>query len=432
MTLAFCCLVRGKMNKMWKKKDGFWMKKTIKIDQLPALFQPARPVLAKIEQAGFEAYFVGGCVRDTILHGTIHDIDIATSAYPSEIKQIFHKTVDTGIEHGTVMILDHGTGYETTTFRTESGYQDFRRPDKVTFVRSLADDLKRRDFTINALAMKEDGTVIDLFDGLGDLKRHLIRAVGDPQARFHEDALRMMRAVRFASKLDFAIDQNTLAGIKDHAQLLKKITIERIQVEFEKLLLGQNPSRGLKDLVDTGLYAYCPGLKDQKAVLQGLSNSDRWQLKEAASAWAVLTWPMHLATNQQSKFLKSWKLSNQLIKDVAAINHFLDDLAGDKVDNRSLFACGQQRLLAAIDAAQVLGIPVDSSKLLQQYRDLPLKDRHQLAIDGGTILKTTGIKPGPRLGQIIAQLTDAVIMGQVANQTADLKQAAQELAKGGK
>src|SRR5699024_10072464 len=148
------------------------------IKKLPPIFEPARPVLQKIEQAGFEAYFVGGCVRDTILGDPIHDIDIATSAYPSEIKQIFKRTVDTGIEHGTVMILDNGVGYETTTFRTESGYQDFRRPDNVTFVRSLAEDLQRRDFTINALALRENGEVVDLFDGLGDLQRRLIRAVG--------------------------------------------------------------------------------------------------------------------------------------------------------------------------------------------------------------------------------------------------------------
>ena len=178
----------------------------MKIKKLPAIFEPARPVLQKIEEAGYEAYFVGGCVRDTILHDEIHDIDIATSAYPSEIKAIFNHTVDTGIEHGTVMILDHGTGYETTTFRTESGYQDYRRPDKVTFVRSLSEDLQRRDFTINALALREDGEVIDLFDGLEDLQKHLIKAVGNPNERFHEYYLRMMRAVRFASKIDFVID----------------------------------------------------------------------------------------------------------------------------------------------------------------------------------------------------------------------------------
>lgn len=234
----------------------------MKIEQLPPIFEPARPVLQKIEAAGYEAYFVGGCVRDTILGDPIHDIDIATSAYPSEIKQIFDRTVDTGIEHGTVMILDHGTGYETTTFRTESGYQDYRRPDHVTFVRSLEEDLKRRDFTINALALKENGEVVDLFDGIKDLKRHVIRAVGDPEERFHEDALRMMRAVRFASQLDFKIDGPTLRGIKENASLLQKIAVERIQVEFEKMFLGQKPAAGLNYFLKSGLYRYCPGLAD--------------------------------------------------------------------------------------------------------------------------------------------------------------------------
>lgn len=122
---------------------------------------------------------MGGSVRDALLGLPIHDVDIASSAYPEEIKRIFKRTVDTGIEHGTVMVLDHGTGYEVTTFRTESAYQDFRRPDHVTFVRSLAEDLKRRDFTINALAVRHDGTIIDLFDGLTDLKNRQLRAVGD-------------------------------------------------------------------------------------------------------------------------------------------------------------------------------------------------------------------------------------------------------------
>lgn len=405
------------------------MKKTIKIDHLPAIFQPARPILARIEEAGFEAYFVGGCVRDTILHDPIHDIDIASSAYPSEIKQIFHKTVDTGIEHGTVMILDHGQGYETTTFRTESGYQDYRRPDKVSFVRSLAEDLKRRDFTINALAMKEDGTVIDLFDGLGDLKRHLIRAVGDPQARFHEDALRMMRAVRFASKLDFDIDQTTLQGIHDHAALLEKIAVERIQVEFEKLLMGQNPARGLKTFLSTKLYAYCPGLKNQAEVLQQLAAKDQWGLEHVDSAWAALTWPMHLSLNDQTKFLKSWKLSNQLIKNVNAINQFLDDLAQGQANNLSLFKCGRYNLVCAIETAKLLGLAVDEQQLLTAYQNLPIKDSHELAINGGQLLKATAIKPGPQLGQLIKQLTNAVIEGRVANSLPALESLARELIK---
>ena len=240
------------------------------IEQLPTEFKEAEPVLAQIEAAGFEAYFVGGCVRDTILGQPLHDIDIATSAYPSEIKAIFSRTVDTGIEHGTVMILDHGKGYETTTFRTETGYQDFRRPDEVTFVRSLAEDLQRRDFTINALALKRTGEVIDLFDGLHDLTNRLIRAVGNPDERFHEDALRMMRAVRFASQLDFEIDPETIQGITDNAHLLSKIAVERIQVELEKLFVGTNPTKGLQVMMETDLYEYTPTLADQSMTLKNL------------------------------------------------------------------------------------------------------------------------------------------------------------------
>ena len=202
------------------------------VEQIPSEFQQALPVLKTIQDNGFEAYFVGGSVRDTIMGLPIHDVDIATSAYPAEVKALFKKTVDTGIEHGTVMVIDHGEGYEVTTFRTESGYQDYRRPDKVTFVRSLADDLKRRDLTINALAMDMNGKIVDLFGGLDDLKNHLIRAVGVPAERYHEDALRMMRTVRFASKLDFAIDPTTEKAIAENAPLLAKIAVERIHEEW--------------------------------------------------------------------------------------------------------------------------------------------------------------------------------------------------------
>ena len=153
----------------------------MKINKMPSEFIDALPILETIEKAGYEAYFVGGSVRDTMLSKPIHDVDIATSAYPEEIKKIFKRTVDTGIEHGTVMILDHGTGYETTTFRTESTYTDFRRPDEVKFVRSLDEDLKRRDFTVNALALTKDGEVIDLFGGVQDMSAQILRAVGKPE-----------------------------------------------------------------------------------------------------------------------------------------------------------------------------------------------------------------------------------------------------------
>ena len=179
----------------------------IKIDNLPNIFTKAMPVLQRLEDAGFEAYFVGGSVRDVLLDRHVHDIDITTSAYPEEVKELFEKSIDTGIKHGTVTVLYEGESYEITTFRTESGYQDFRRPDHVTFVQNLDEDLKRRDFTINALAMDIRGQIIDPFNGVEDLKKRVIRAVGNPETRFHEDGRRMMRAVRFMSQLEFKLER---------------------------------------------------------------------------------------------------------------------------------------------------------------------------------------------------------------------------------
>lgn len=401
----------------------------MKIDKLPAIFAPARPVLQKIEQAGFEAYFVGGCVRDTILGDPIHDIDIATSAYPSEIKAIFKRTVDTGIEHGTVMILDHGTGYETTSFRTESGYQDYRRPDSVTFVRSLAEDLKRRDFTINALALRENGEVIDLFDGLADLDRHLIRAVGDPNERFHEDALRMMRAVRFASKLDFVIDQPTLAGIRENAPLLSKIAVERIQVEFEKLLLGQRPVSGLKDFIDTGLYRYCPGLVDQEAALSQLLVLNNWQLDNTQQAWAMLCFQLGLSNKQVAGFLKRWKTSNDLIRQVKRIIPLVAGLRDKSLDAMAMFAGGWDALHDANQVAKLYGWAEDDPVLEKRYQALPIKSSNELTVDGRSLMADGGIKPGPQLGRILNDLTTAVVEGRLANNRDTLLTAARTLAE---
>ncbi len=205
----------------------------MKIETLSSEFVAAQPVLQRLEAAGFEAYFVGGAVRDMLLQKPIHDVDIASAAFPEEVKKQFDKTVDTGIQHGTVMVLDHGLGYEITTFRTESTYTDFRRPDTVTFVRSLSEDLQRRDFTINALAMTYDGEIVDLFEGLADLSAGVIRAVGEAEVRFTEDALRMMRALRFSAQLGFQIAPDTRAALQRLAPNLAKIAVERIRVEFE-------------------------------------------------------------------------------------------------------------------------------------------------------------------------------------------------------
>jgi tRNA nucleotidyltransferase (CCA-adding enzyme) len=182
------------------------------------LFLKSVPILELIEEAGYEAYFVGGSVRDYILGRPINDVDIASSATPQEIKRIFPNTADIGIDHGTVLVITDTGTYEITTFRTESGYSDFRRPDAVKFVRSLTEDLQRRDFTMNAIAMDKTGKIIDPFNGKRDLAQKRIITVGNPHERFHEDALRMMRALRFVSQLDFELDQETFDSLKENAQ----------------------------------------------------------------------------------------------------------------------------------------------------------------------------------------------------------------------
>lgn len=198
-------------------------------------------IINRINAEGHEAYIVGGCVRDAILGRDPSDWDITTSATPEIVKSIFKRTVDTGIKHGTVTVLVDGEGYEVTTYRIDGEYEDGRHPKQVEFTASLEEDLKRRDFTINAMAYHPEEGLVDLFDGCKDLDNKIIRCVGSPEDRFGEDALRMMRAVRFAAQLGYHIEEDTFDAIKQLAQNLSKVSAERIQVEMVKLLLSENP-----------------------------------------------------------------------------------------------------------------------------------------------------------------------------------------------
>jgi tRNA nucleotidyltransferase (CCA-adding enzyme) len=205
-----------------------------------------------LESNGHEAYAVGGCVRDCILGKIPHDWDITTSALPETVKSLFDRTFDTGIEHGTVTVLMHGVGYEVTTYRVDGKYEDGRHPKEVTFTASLEEDLKRRDFTINAMAYNESKGLVDLFGGEADLQAGIIKAVGNPTERFTEDALRMLRALRFSAQLGFEIEPATYQAIKELAPTLERISAERIQVEMVKLVTSPHPER-IRDVYETGL-----------------------------------------------------------------------------------------------------------------------------------------------------------------------------------
>lgn len=204
-------------------------------------------VLGKLEKNGFSAYAVGGAVRDYILGNPANDWDVTTSALPDETEKVFSgfKVIKTGIKHGTVTVIVNGCPVEITTFRKESGYTDNRHPDNVEFVSDLAEDLKRRDFTVNSLAYNEKEGLIDLYGGLSDLKNEIIRTVGDPRERFSEDALRILRAVRFSSKLGFTIEEKTYAAAKELKENLKNVSAERIFSEFTKTLCGKNVKNAL-------------------------------------------------------------------------------------------------------------------------------------------------------------------------------------------
>lgn len=212
----------------------------------------AENIIKTLEDAGFEAYAVGGCVRDSILGREPDDWDITTSARPEQVKKLFCRTVDTGIQHGTVTVLLGRESYEVTTYRIDGEYEDGRHPKGVVFTGSLKDDLCRRDFTINAMAYHPREGLVDCFDGMGDLSKGRIRCVGNARERFTEDALRMMRAVRFAAQLSFSIEEDTFAAIQLLAGNLAKVSAERIQVELIKLLCSPNPDQ-MRELYRTGL-----------------------------------------------------------------------------------------------------------------------------------------------------------------------------------
>lgn len=229
----------------------------MRLKELPSEFQKALPIIKKIKDAGYEAYFVGGSVRDVLLSRPIHDVDIATSSYPQETKAIFPRTVDVGIEHGTVLVLEEDSEYEITTFRTEDVYVDYRRPSQVSFVRSLEEDLKRRDFTVNALALDDQGEIIDKFSGLEDIDAKLLRAVGKAEERFEEDALRIMRGFRFAATLNFSIEEKTFEAMCTHAPLLEKISVERSFIEFDQLMMAPFGKTACKSLWKLQLLIIC-------------------------------------------------------------------------------------------------------------------------------------------------------------------------------
>ncbi|HEL1893655.1 TPA: CCA tRNA nucleotidyltransferase [Streptococcus suis] len=388
----------------------------MKLNNLPSEFQEALPILEKIKAAGFEAYFVGGSVRDAILGRPIHDVDIASSSYPQETKQIFSRTIDVGIEHGTVLVLEGKKEYEITTFRTEEEYVDFRRPSQVSFVRSLEEDLKRRDFTVNAFALDEDAQIVDLFDGMTDLENRTLRAVGIPAERFNEDALRIMRGFRFAATLDFEIEPTTFTAMVETAPLLEKISVERSFIEFDKLLMADFWRKGLRAMIDSKAYNFLPDLvgKGEQLARMLSSLAEDFRFSTSEQAWALLF--VCLGIDNIKSFLKKWKTSNDFQRSVVKLVEIYQLRQAGPVTKQICFKYGKEFLYLVEELRQAQGLVTDFAAIDKIDQALSIHDKHEIVVNGGRLMQVFDLKPGPVLGNLLKEVEFQIVEGQLENE----------------
>lgn len=384
--------------------------------------QPAA-IIKELKENGFDAYFVGGSVRDYLIGREIGDIDIATSALPEEVMRIFPRHVPVGIEHGTVVVLKEGIPYEVTTFRTEEDYKDFRRPSAVTFIRSLEEDLKRRDFTMNAIAMTETGQIIDPFGGQAAIQKKVIETVGNPHERFREDALRMMRGIRFVSTLGFTLAGDTKSAIEENSHLLQHIAIERITAEFEKMLTGSFCSKAFQHLVDTKLYKYLPYLENKSKELRDFASYPLTVLKTDTEAWVCLLYITKLYN--VAEVLKSWKLPNKKVKSIAAALKAVITLDTEKWDSILLYKTGKETAMIAQRVRCVLfhnGQEEPVKEIMALYNQLPIHSRQELQVTGRDLLEWTGKKPGPWVASILEKIETEVVNNRLQNSKLQIRE----------
>lgn len=380
--------------------------------------QPVRQAISLLNQAGFSAYLVGGCVRDTVLHIPPHDWDLCTSATPKEMQGVFSafRTIETGLKHGTLTVLMDEYPLEITTFRLDGEYLDNRHPKEVIFTRKLDNDLSRRDFTINAMAYHPEEGLVDLFSGQEDCKNKILRCVGHAAARFEEDALRILRALRFAARLQFAIEKRTASAIFDKKELLHHISVERIAVELNGLLLADGAVPILEQFADV-LFTVLPSLRTERwaVSLSALARTP----KELPLRWAALLHP--LGEENARQIMQKLKVSNQLRDTVCAlVRHNALQLTEENMQH-SLMLTGDAfifpliRLQAALAAAT--NTPFCADKLQKKAEHLMKTGAcytiGRLAVNGSD-LSGLGFH-GPEIGQMLHYLLEQVASGKAEN-----------------
>jgi len=373
-------------------------------------WQSAKRVIELLEAHGFEAVIVGGAVRDYLLNRPFHDVDVATNALPSQVKEVFSNTVDVGIQHGTILVLDAGEPIEVTTYRAESEYIDHRRPEQVFFVRNLEEDLKRRDFTINAIAMRSDGQLIDLFGGQQDLQANIIRAVGDASERFQEDALRMLRAVRFQAQLGFGIEDATFRAIQQHAHLIEHISVERIVQEFDKMFVSPYVYDAIRTIEFTPLANY----------LKGKFQSIHWL--NVAPTSVDEAWAYFYYLSNEEQLLNNYKCSNKRKSFVKRVTELVE-IPLEKWTTEVQFAYTLEELQSANSINSWQGKPyLEPSLLIEKKTKLPIQSAQDLAVSGKELLEWTKQKRGPWIKEHLQAITKAVLDRQVENKIHSIKE----------
>lgn len=401
-----------------------------------------------IYENGYEAFMVGGCVRDSILNLAPNDYDITTSATPQEIMNIFkdYKIIDTGIKHGTVSIILNNNIYEITTYRIEGEYENNRRPKNVEFTSNIEEDLKRRDFTINAMAYNEQFGIVDKFNGLEDLQKRIIKTVGNPDERFEEDGLRMIRAIRFSSKLGFSIDENTLNSIYKNAYIIKNISIERINDEFTKTLVSDNPQNIIllyktKILENLGIHCnlngyYYKELEKDINILKSCDNNllDRLIMLEYLISNKILKYiDKHEKYKYYCENIKKVNIINNLRYSNKVINYCNDIMEYmikdiEKIDNivikRYLNNIGYEKLNKVFKLKLIYNVFLDNKNKAEFFRQCIIKlneienskECYKISdLDiNGKILKDLGYK-GKEIGEKLNFLLDEVIKNPLLN-----------------
>lgn len=419
-------------------------------------------ILKKLEDSGYEAFVVGGYVRDAILGNIADDVDVTTNASPNQIQEVFKDftTVDIGSDFGTITVVVDKKSYEITTYRLESSYIDGRHPDKVEFTRDILEDLKRRDFTINAMAYNPSRGLIDFFGGIEDLNNKVLKTVGDPRLRFEEDYLRMLRAIRFATRFNLDIEEKVFEAIKDRASNIQRISNERINVEFSKILLTDYPVRGMTLLHESGLLKYilpdldkCVGF-DQKTIhhkydvfehsMKVLENTSKdLELRLAAICHDIgKIYTMHIGDDGMGHFYGHDKVSQEIAqrelrrlrydnktfenvsilvgKHMSAMNPYTEKSIKRLIRNigeantRKLLELQRADILATNNPSFTENIDVGEMILEKIISEEGVVFRSQLAINGNDLLKM-GYHQGRHIGEILEKITDLISDNELEN-----------------